>query len=165
MAENAVTAEKKTMSVREMGQMLGLKKVESYWLVHKEYFETVLVAGKMRVVVDSFERWYRGQFHYKKLNGEPPGSDYAHTMSIQEFADTLGIAGASAYWLVETQQLQTVIINGRKQLYKSEVDGWIEAHPAYKEMAEKERERKWQEEYRRFILTEPEESAATPLKK
>ena len=34
---------KKTMSVREMGALLGLKKVDSYWLVHKNYFKTVLV--------------------------------------------------------------------------------------------------------------------------
>ena len=27
--------QKKTMTVREMGRLLGLKKVESYWLVHK----------------------------------------------------------------------------------------------------------------------------------
>lgn len=26
---------KRTISVREMGQLLGLRKVESYWLVHK----------------------------------------------------------------------------------------------------------------------------------
>ena len=41
------------MSVRNMGRLLGLKKVESYWLVHKNYFETVVIAGKMRVVISS----------------------------------------------------------------------------------------------------------------
>lgn len=54
---------KKTMSVREMGSSLGLKKVESYWLVHKGYFETLLVNG-MRVVIDSFEEWYASQSRY-----------------------------------------------------------------------------------------------------
>ena len=39
---------KTTMSVREMGKLLGLKKVDSYWLVHKEYFDTILLNGKMR---------------------------------------------------------------------------------------------------------------------
>ena len=55
------------MSVREMGQMLGLGKTNSYWLVKKHYFETILVAGKMRVLVDSFEDWYQNQTHYKKV--------------------------------------------------------------------------------------------------
>lgn len=49
---------KTSMSVMEMGRSLGLCKTESYWLVHKEQFETRLVAGKMRVMIESFEKWY-----------------------------------------------------------------------------------------------------------
>lgn len=48
--------------------MLGLKKTNSYWLIKKGWFETVMVAGKMRVMVDSFEEWYQNQTHYKKVN-------------------------------------------------------------------------------------------------
>jgi hypothetical protein len=59
---------KKSMSVMEMGRMLGLKKTNSYWLIKKGWFETVMVAGKMRVMVDSFEEWYQNQTHYKKVN-------------------------------------------------------------------------------------------------
>ena len=57
---------KKSMSVREMRRLLGLGKTESYWLVKKNYFDTVIIGGKMRVMVDSFEEWYAGQNHYKK---------------------------------------------------------------------------------------------------
>lgn len=59
---------KTSMSVMEMGKSLGLKKTESYWLVHKNYFETRIVASKMRVMVDSFENWYQSQKHYKKVS-------------------------------------------------------------------------------------------------
>lgn len=41
---------KTSMSVPEMGKMLGLGKVESYWLVKKNYFKTIQVAGRMRVM-------------------------------------------------------------------------------------------------------------------
>ena len=34
---------KTSMSVPEMGKMLGLGKVESYWLVKKNYFKTIQV--------------------------------------------------------------------------------------------------------------------------
>lgn len=64
-----------SMSVIEMGKSLGLGKTESYWLVHKEQFETRFVAGKMRVMVESFERWYANQLHYKKISGELPGKE------------------------------------------------------------------------------------------
>ena len=40
---------RKWMSVHEMGDMLGLKKTDRYWLVHKNYFRTETLLGKMRV--------------------------------------------------------------------------------------------------------------------
>lgn len=42
-----------TMSVPEMRRMLGLGKTDSYWLVHRQCFETIIVAGKMRIMIDS----------------------------------------------------------------------------------------------------------------
>lgn len=56
-----------SMSVPEMRKLLGLGKTASYWLVKKNYFETVIVAGRMRVMIESFERWYRAQTHYKMI--------------------------------------------------------------------------------------------------
>lgn len=49
---------RKWMSVHEMGDMLGLKKTDRYWLVHKNYFRTETLFGKMRVEIASFEKWY-----------------------------------------------------------------------------------------------------------
>ena len=45
---------KNTMSVPEMRRLLGLKKTESYWLVHRNFFETRIIDGKMRVDLESF---------------------------------------------------------------------------------------------------------------
>lgn len=42
---------KTSMSVPEMGKMLGLGKVESYWLVKKNYFKTIQVAAAPRRAV------------------------------------------------------------------------------------------------------------------
>lgn len=58
---------KTSMSVMEMGRMLGLKKTDSYYLMHKGWFETITVNGHFRVMVDSFEEWYQNQTHYKKV--------------------------------------------------------------------------------------------------
>ena len=46
---------KKSMSVREMRRLLGLGKTESYWLVKKNYFDTVIIGGKMRVMIESLK--------------------------------------------------------------------------------------------------------------
>ena len=83
---------KKSMSVREMRRLLGLGKTESYWLVKKNYFDTIIIGGKMRVMIESFENWYANQLHYKKIIGEAPGKNWKSiTMSIQETARLLGI--------------------------------------------------------------------------
>lgn len=57
---------KKTMSVMEMGRLLGLKKTDSYYVANKGWFKIILVGGKRRIMIDSFEEWYRNQSHYKK---------------------------------------------------------------------------------------------------
>lgn len=92
---------KTSMSVMEMGRSLGLGKTDSYWLIHKEQFETRIVAGKMRVMVESFEKWYANQLHYKKVNGELPGAELLQrTMTILTMANLLGISEGSAYDLI-----------------------------------------------------------------
>ena len=48
---------KTSMSIMEMGRMLGLSKTEAYWLVKKKFFTTVIVGKRMRVLIDSFESW------------------------------------------------------------------------------------------------------------
>ena len=37
---------KTSISVPEMQRLLGMKKVEAYWLVKQKRFQTVLVAGQ-----------------------------------------------------------------------------------------------------------------------
>ena len=64
---------RKWMSVHEMGDMLGLKKTDRYWLVHKNYFRTETLLGKLRVEIASFEKWYANQEKYHKVTGEEPG--------------------------------------------------------------------------------------------
>ena len=74
-ANKTETSSSELMSVSEMGSILGLKKTDRYWLIHKEVFETRMYLGKMWVVRESFEKWYAGQVKYHKVNGEEPGAE------------------------------------------------------------------------------------------
>ena len=58
---------KTTMSVREMQHLLGLGKTDSYWLIHKNLFEVILINEKRRIVISSFEKWYTNQVKYHML--------------------------------------------------------------------------------------------------
>lgn len=60
-----LTTAKTTMSVREMQHLLGLGKTDSYWLLHKNFFEVILINDKMRIVISSFEKWYANQVKYQ----------------------------------------------------------------------------------------------------
>ena len=73
-AEQKLTR-RSTMSVPEMRKLLGLKKTDSYWLVHKNFFKTEVIGGMMRIDLVSFEKWYANQVKYKKVDGEEPGKE------------------------------------------------------------------------------------------
>lgn len=97
-----------TMSVPEMRRMLGLGKTDSCWLVHRQCFETIIVAGKMRVVIDSFEHWYANQIKYKKVDGSPPGTELrAYSYSVQEMAELLGVSDDTVYTLIKRDHIET----------------------------------------------------------
>ena len=103
------------MSVREMGDLLGLKKTDRYWLVHKQEFQVINVDGRMRVDLESFERWYANQTHYRKVTGEEPGRTVAaESYSIQEVADLLGVCKASAYEILINHAIETITVNFHK---------------------------------------------------
>ena len=130
------------MSVIEMGKSLGLGKTESYWLVHKEQFETRFVAGKMRVMVESFERWYANQLHYKKISGELPGKELLkRTMTVPTMAKLLGIKEASAYELIHRlhfRSVKTEYSSQRLLIDKATFNEWLKKQTHYKIVEGKE---------------------------
>ena len=109
---------KTSISVPEMQRLLGMKKVEAYWLVKQKRFQTVLVGGKMRVLLDSFEDWYNCQFHYKKVDGPPPGQRWDHTVGVQEAAERLGNHPGTVYTYIKRGQLQAVKVDNQTRIYK-----------------------------------------------
>ena len=133
---------KTSMSVMEMGKSLGLGKTESYWLVHKEQFETRFVAGKMRVMVESFERWYANQLHYKKISGELPGKELLkRTMTVPTMAKLLGIKEANAYELIHRlhfRSVKTEYSSQRLLIDKATSNEWLKKQTHYKIVEGKE---------------------------
>lgn len=123
--------DKKSMSVPEMRRMLGLGKTESYWLIKKGWFKTIMLFGKIRVMTDSFEEWYANQFHYKKVDGMPPGQSWRHTMSIKETADILGIAPTTVYSLLDKDLFTVLTVSGKKRIDKESFEEWYSSQSHY----------------------------------
>ena len=112
------TTAKTTMSVREMQHLLGLGKTDSYWLLHKNFFEVILINDKMRIVISSFEKWYANQVKYHKVNGPPPGEELCkRSYSVLEVAEILKVDSDTVYTLIRQGKLKA-----------ETVDFWMRMH-------------------------------------
>ncbi len=115
---------KKSMSVREMGNLLGVKKTESYWIVHKNYFETRIIHGRMRVMVDSFEEWYKNQCEYIKVAEVNSVAKTLYTTA--EIADILQITRQTAYQLIHKDLFKSIKTDKGYRIVKSSFDEWLD---------------------------------------
>ena len=96
------TQKRTWMTVPEMGKLLGLKKTDRYWLVHKNVFESKEIAGKIRINIASFEKWYANQIKYHKVTGEEPGKELkSWSYSVKEVEDLLGVDEYLVYDLLK----------------------------------------------------------------
>lgn len=127
--------DKTSISVPEMQRLLGMKKVEAYWLVKQEHFKVILVGGKMRIMLDSFEEWYGRQFHYKKVNGPEPGQLLPPSLSVPEAADILGLNPSSVYELIKNHTpFDTFKVDGKTRILKESFETWYQSQSHYKKL-------------------------------
>lgn len=132
---------KTTMSVTEMRKMLGLKKTDSYWLVHKNCFETVMVNGKMRIVIESFEKWYANQIKHKKVDGPPPGEELrAYSYSVRDIAQMLSIDESSVYYLIKRDQIPTFKVETWIRIRKDDFDRWYASQNKHRTQEDREKD-------------------------
>ena len=132
---------KTTMSVPEMQRLLGLGKTDAYWLVKKQCFETVVVAGKIRVVIDSFEHWYANQVKHSKVHGPPPGKELrAESYSPQELAEELGVALSTIYDIIKRCHIETFEVDTWMRISKDAFKKWYKEQHKYRTRADRARD-------------------------
>ena len=122
-----------SMSVMEMGKLLGLGKTESYYLVRKNYFKVITVGTTMRVMIPSFEEWYANQSFYKKVDGPEPGSQLKQaSMNAEELGDLLGITESSAYDLIAKGHFEKVDVLGKMRISNESFWKWYSTQSIYR---------------------------------
>jgi len=121
------------MSVEEMGRVLGLKKTERYWLIHKNVFDTRIFARKTWIIRDSFEKWYANQARYHKVDGEPPGRVLKEfSYSPEDIACMLKINVSTVYEIIKREQLETVTVDHSWRVRKESYDSWYASQDKYR---------------------------------
>ena len=129
---------RKWMSVHEMGDMLGLKKTDRYWLVHKNYFRTETLLGKMRVEIASFEKWYANQDWYHSQSRYRTQEDRkkdaaaeAASLSMPEMAWLLDVPRSTVYGILSSKKyaplLDVIVIAGRRRVTKESFERFLQA--------------------------------------
>ena len=98
------TQKRTWMTVPEMGKLLGLKKTDRYWLVHKNVFESKEIAGKIRINIASFEKWYANQ----------------------------GVDEYLVYDLLKKNQMEAVIVDYWKRIPKESFQNWYKSQSRYR---------------------------------
>lgn len=123
--------DKRYMSVKEMGELLGLKKVESYWLVKKGYFQVVTMVGKMWIEKASFEDWYSGQNHYQKVTGLTKDAIGKMYYSIRDMMELLHIGESTAYAIIKREKIPQVRLFGAMRILKEDFWSWYDRQTRY----------------------------------
>lgn len=119
-------------------ELLGLK-VE---YEHLSYDRHILGAtttaptagGQTRILIDSFEKWYNGQFRYRKAEGPPPGQDYDPSISIHELAAILGLPLGTARYLVSRNYFKSFLISGLLRIDSKSFENWYAHQFRYKKV-------------------------------
>ena len=144
---------RKTMSVMEMGALLGLKKTDSYWLANKHFFKIISTGGRMRVDIESFEKWYANQEKYQIVGGPPPGTELRKSSySPRDISRMLGISEAHTYDLIVEKDLPVITVDYRMRIPKAAFDYWYEHQSHYRNAAARKRDAPFEEK----TLTMPE---------
>lgn len=132
---------KTTMSVPEMQRLLGLGKTDAYWLVKKQCFETAIINGKIRIIIDSFEHWYARQVKHKKVHGPPPGKVLrAESYSPQELAEELGIGFSTIYDIIQRYNIKTFKVDSWLRISKRDFLDWYKTQTRYRTRADRARD-------------------------
>ena len=127
------------MSVKEMGYLLGIRKTDRYWLVHKNVFETSTIRGKMWVNIESFEKWYANQVKYRKVTGEEPGLELKEwSLSPRDIAQLLEIPEYRVYELIKEKNWETVTVDFWTRVRRDSFEKWYQSQKHYRTAEDRE---------------------------
>ena len=120
---------KKTMSVPEMRRLLGLKKTDSYWLVHRNFFQTYIVNGQMRVDIASFEEWYEHQIMYQKVGRMPTITDLEKDyIRLQGAAALAGVTSGTITKWIQMGHFSIAGAGKALRIHRNEILKWLKEY-------------------------------------
>lgn len=124
------------MTVKELCRELGISGSTARYLVRdRKQIKYHIANGIMIIDREDYERWYRSQFSYHKVMGEPPGQAYPASMTAREMADSLGIPLNNAgYALIQSHVFDTFMVDGQYRIDVASFELWYRKQDQYKKV-------------------------------
>lgn len=96
----------------------------------------------MRVVIESFEKWYANQVKHSKVDGPPPGAELkAYSYSVQEMANLLGVSDDVVYAIIKRDHIETFEVDYWKRIRKDVFETWYKGQTKYRTAEDRERDK------------------------
>lgn len=144
---------KNTIPVSEFRRLLALGKTESYWLLKKGQIRTIMICGKMRVCLDSFNEWYENQTHYSRVDGIPPGNKLKqNSYSVQDVAAMLNVNKDTVYERIKNHEFETFQYEHITRITRESFDKWYKSQNKLR-LSE---DRRHDDKRRKFSYSQPQ---------
>lgn len=112
-----------TMTIKQLGLTLGLKKTALYRLLKSANFEDVRIGHSRRIYRDSFEDWYAHQLHYRKINGEPPGKALGENIiTLIEISEKYNVPYEIIHTCARALNIEIIEAGFRKGIKESDLE-------------------------------------------
>ena len=142
------------MTMPEAARILGISRSEMYRILkakeNRKIFRIVVIAGRKRIMKDSFETWYAGQKTYIKRSEAPPPplpkpkkprpvpkvqdiDPGKSAYSPSEAAVLLDLTVNDTYDLIRSGDLPADLFAGKYRISRYDISWWLDRKKTNKE--------------------------------
>ena len=117
------TPERRTYTVDDIAQILGIGRTSAYILVKEGHFKIVRIGNAIRISKRSFDKYMEVTMDKKEKKSLPEPRTY----TVEQIAAMLNIGRTTAYQLVKQEEFRIVRIGNAIRVSKKSFDEWLES--------------------------------------
>ena len=117
------TPERRTYTVDDIAQILGIGRTSAYILVKEGHFKIVRIGNAIRISKRSFDKYMEVTMDKKEKKSLPEPRTY----TVEQIAAMLNIGRTTAYQLVKQKEFRIVRIGNVIRVSRKSFDEWLES--------------------------------------
>ncbi len=134
---------KNSYSVKDISGMLGIGEERVREILKRDKVETFTVDLRKRVPKEAFDKWYRSQSRYRKVEDREKAREIeGDSIRFPDMARMLGIGRDEVYSLVNNKatadQFDVIVVNNKKRVTKESFYRWYANQTKYHLLSEED---------------------------